>query len=120
MAPRAKANGNGKGSSKTRYWISFDLGLGGNYRSIYEWLDELDAGECGFGLATFLSPLSADEITAKVLRLLSKHERARAYLLSKQDGGKYAGKFVLGRRKAAPWSGFAVQKSGLAESMDED
>jgi hypothetical protein len=30
-----------------RYWISFDLGLQGDYEPLYEWLDRHEALECG-------------------------------------------------------------------------
>jgi hypothetical protein len=35
-----------------RYWLSFDLGLRGNYDSLYEWLDAHSASESGDSLAT--------------------------------------------------------------------
>jgi hypothetical protein len=37
----------------TRYWLSFDLGLQGDYDSLYAWLDKQGAQECGDSVATF-------------------------------------------------------------------
>ena len=38
--------------AKKRIWISFDLGVTGDYDRLYEWLDEHNAVECGNGFAT--------------------------------------------------------------------
>lgn len=112
MATRAKTNGNGKEPSKSRYWISFDLGLMGNYSRVYEWLDSLHAQECGPGVATITSTKSRDQLGAEIQRILKGAPRARAYMISMKQGGR----FVAGGRKAAPWEGFA---SSSVSSVDE-
>jgi hypothetical protein len=112
MATRTKTNGMSSESTKTRYWISFDLGLMGNYSQVYEWLDSLDAQECGPGVATITSPKSRDQLTAEIQRLLKGVSRARVYIISMKQGGR----FVAGARKAAPWEGFAAT---TANSVDE-
>jgi hypothetical protein len=112
MAARAKTNGNGKEPAKTRYWISFDLGLMGDYSRVYEWLDSMDALECGPGVATITSAKSRDQLTAEIQRIFKSAPRARAYIISMRQGGR----FVAGGRKAAPWEGFAVS---TADSVDE-
>jgi hypothetical protein len=104
MATRAKTYGNKNTPSKTRYWISFDLGLMGNYSGVYEWLDSLGAQECGPGLATITSGKSRDQLTAEIKRILKGAPRARAYIISMKQGGR----FVAGARKAAQWEGFAA------------
>jgi hypothetical protein len=104
MATREKTNGNGKGPAKTRYWISLDLGLMGNYSRVYEWLDSLEAQECGPGVATITSAKSRDQLAAEIQRILKGAPRARAYVISMKQGGR----FVAGGRKAAPWEGFAA------------
>ena len=38
-----------------RYWISFDLGLQGDYDALYAWLDKHEAKECGENVATLVS-----------------------------------------------------------------
>ena len=112
MGTKTKNNGNRFTSSKTRYWISFDLGLMGNYSNVYEWLDSLGAQECGPGLATITSAKSRDQLTAEIKRVLKGAPRARAYIISMRQGGR----FVAGGRKAAPWEGFAAS---TVSSVDE-
>ena len=34
-------------------WLSFDLGVAGDYPGLYKWLDEHDAVECGDSVAFF-------------------------------------------------------------------
>lgn len=104
MAPRSTATGNGKSSAKSRYWISFDLGLMGNYSRVYEWLDSLGAEECGPGVATITSSKTRDQLGLEIQRILKGAPRARAYVISMKQGGR----FLVGGRKAAPWEGFAA------------
>ena len=103
-----------------RYWISFDLGLNGDYEPLYAWLDIQDyqergdgqgAKECGDNLATFVSDKSREQIERELSTLLGKRARKipaaqvnpRIYIISTKDGGK----FILGKRKFAPWKGYA-------------
>ncbi len=88
-----------------RYWLSFDLGLRGNYEELYEWLDDLDAKECGDGVATFLSTKSREQIADELSNLLGSDKKARAYIINMNQGGK----FILGKRKVAPWVGYSRQ-----------
>ncbi|SFE71116.1 hypothetical protein [Thermoflexibacter ruber] len=39
--------------TKKRVWISYDLGVIGDYESLYQWFDEQGAKECGLNIATF-------------------------------------------------------------------
>jgi hypothetical protein len=112
MTARGKTNGTGKDSNKTRYWISFDLGLMGNYSRVYEWLDSHGAQECGPGIATILSTKSRDQLAAEIQKLFKGAPKARAYIISMKQGGR----FVAGNRKAAPWGGFAVS----SESSEDE
>jgi hypothetical protein len=112
MATRAKTNGKTAESQKTRYWISIDLGLMGNYSRVYEWLDSLNALECGPGLSTIRSDKTRDELAKEIQGILKGAPRARAYLISMKQGGR----FISGSRKAAPWEGFA---ESTASAVDE-
>jgi len=40
-----------------RYWLSFDLGLRGNYELLYAWLDAMEAKECGDNVEEALADL---------------------------------------------------------------
>lgn len=84
-----------------RYWLSFDLGLRGNYESLYAWLDANEAKECGDNVATFKIEKTRDQIKDELSKILD--EKARIYLIDRKSG-----LFILGRRKlAAPWAGYA-------------
>jgi hypothetical protein len=96
---------------KNAIWISYDLGVRGDYEGLYAWLDEHEARECGDSLA-FLSY----EYTGSLVSALSKDlkesieitKQTRIYLIYRERGTKkMKGSFVLGGRKAAPWSGHA-------------
>ena len=112
MATTSKTNGNRKGTG-SRYWVSFDFGLGANYREFYEWLDAKDASECGIGIATFTSTLSRDQIAAEIKRTLRRQIRPRVYLISMRHGGR----FILGGRKASPWTGFALRPVSVVDEI---
>lgn len=90
---------------KKRYWLSFDLGLHGNYEDLYEWLDQGGAKECGDSVATFLSDKTREEIAQELSQILGPDKKARVYLINLKQGGK----FMIGRRKAAPWAGHSPQ-----------
>ncbi|MGD0736231.1 MAG: hypothetical protein ABR976_13840 [Terracidiphilus sp.] len=111
MATKSNKNSNGK-ETGSRYWVSFDFGLGANYREFYEWLDAKDASECGIGVATLTSPLTRDQIAAEIKQALRHQVRPRVYLISMKHGGR----FIMGSRKASPWTGFAVRH---ASAVDE-
>jgi hypothetical protein len=117
-----------------RYWISYDLGLRGNYDQLYAWLDKHGARECGDSVATFLSKKSRAEVVKELSDVLDLSGKQRAtgargaaavlggekpinpriYIITMKEGGK----FVFGRRKPAPWTGYAqVLDSG--EERDE-
>jgi len=89
--------------SGTRYWLSFDLGLQGDYESLYGWLDKQDARECGGNIATFVSKKTRDQIAEEVLRILDKKKNPRIYIISLKQGGK----FISGKRTLATWTGYA-------------
>ena len=43
----------GKGMASEAIWLSYDLGIRGDYESLYAWLDQHNAKECGDSLAFF-------------------------------------------------------------------
>jgi hypothetical protein len=112
MAIKVNNNGNGKDSAKSRYWISLDLGLMGDYTRVYGWLDSLDAQECGPGVATITSTKTRDQLAGEIQRILKGTPRVRAYIISMKQGGR----FVAGSRRAPNWQGFAPS---TADAVDE-
>lgn len=90
-------------SEKKRFWICFDLGFRGEYDNLYAWLDRHHAKECGDGVATFVAASSRGKIARELEGVLGKETKARIYLIEHHRGGK----FVFGKRKVAPWTGYA-------------
>lgn len=107
---------------KKTVWISYDLGVKGDYEGLYNWLDNHAAKECGNSAAVleydygdnFLEELQKD--LSQNLNL-AKHDRI--YLIWRQDR-KMKGKFLFGKRKrkAAPWSGYGAQEPQVDEEAD--
>src|ERR1700732_3512768 len=88
---------------KKRYWLSFDLGLSGDYTSLCAWLDHQQAKECGDGVATFKSDKGRQKIKSELAQMLNVKRNPRIYLISMHEGGR----FIFGKRKVAPWTGYA-------------
>lgn len=92
------------------FWLSYDLGVGGDYPSLYQWLDDRQALVCGNGIAFF----KMDDPENKGFDLLKKELEEHVdlkpgnvlYAIGKDENGKIMGRFLYGKRKAAPWVGF--------------
>ena len=102
---------------KQSIWLSYDLGISGDYEGLYAWLDDQDARECGDSVAyfTFSHDGSLIESLKATLRsAVSMNKRTRIYAVYRVDG-KMKGRFIFGGRKRAPWEGY-----GEHEEQDED
>jgi hypothetical protein len=103
--------------STSAIWLSFDLGVRGDYESLYAWLDDQEAKECGDGIA-FLNyehtGALIPALTRELKRTLQLTSQTRIYVVF--FDGKIRGRFVLGSRKAPPWSGYG---SSETEADDE-
>lgn len=100
-------------------WLSYDLGLRGDYEGLYAWLDQHKAKECGDSLAFISYEYEGDliEHIEKSLRGSVRLEpKDRIYLIYEAEEGKQKGRFLFGKRKQAPWAGYAV---GSTETVDE-
>jgi hypothetical protein len=101
----------------TRVWLTFDLGIGGDYEAMYEWLDRHDAEECGEYAATFHMTVDGDVfqvLKTEIEGVVRISKKTRIYAVA-YETGKYRGKFIFGRRKAAAWKGFS---QGALQSDD--
>jgi hypothetical protein len=96
------------------FWVLYDLGLKGDYDSLYRYLDANNAIECGDNLAfirrdygrNFLATFRAELIEQGV----NLTDNDRIYVLfSKKETGQFCGYFAQGRRKRSPWEGYAVK-----------
>lgn len=94
-----------------RYWLSFDLGLRGNYELLYAWLDAMEAKECGDNVATFVTDKTREQIKKDLSDFLD--EKARIYLIDLKKGGG----FIHGKRKVASWAGYAEALLEVEEEL---
>jgi hypothetical protein len=99
---------------KTRVWLSYDLGVSGDYDSLYFWLDEHEALECGDSIATFLWKNTGDiktEIKESLQKDIKFKKTRRVYVVFQKADGSYTGSFIIGKRKASPWEGYSLESS---------
>lgn len=110
-------------STKKAIWISYDLGLKGDYTSLYSWLDSVKAKECGDSMAFFMKEFDSDivkSLASEIQTRVNIQPKDRIYLIYKDDRtGKMKGKYLFGNRKRAPWEGFATSVSGAEEDISE-
>ena len=98
-------------------WVSFDLGVSGDYENMYAWLDDHQAKECGDSVASFRFSCDGDlaeSLKTEIENAVSLNKRSRVYVVYR-DGGKLKGRYIIGRRKSAPWDGY-----GTHEEHDDD
>lgn len=101
-----------------RYWLNYDLGATGKFQELYEWLDNLDAVECGEGFATFKVPKVAQTIEDELRKLLDldTYPDARIYLIHQDGDGVVHGYFIIGKRKRrAIWNGAAFVEEDVVD-----
>jgi hypothetical protein len=97
---------------KKSVWLSYDLGVKGDYDALYAYLDNAGAVECGDNLAYFELefPGTDAELEAKLELGLSAGiafaKSDRIYVVFQRADGRTAGKFIVGSRKASRWQGF--------------
>jgi hypothetical protein len=105
-------------------YISFDLGLRGDYNGLYVWLDSMHARECGNNVALVQRDFDHDdhnsiyesfksEITTKV-RL---EPTDRIYISLIGADGQMKGRFLFGGRKRALWEGFSSTDDSVEDSI---
>lgn len=97
--------------SKSTIWISFDLGVRGDYESFYTWLDTHKARECVNNLALLTFHYSGNLLEAlknELKEALEINKRTRIYVIYRDTATKkMRGFFVFGGRRAPPWSGYS-------------
>lgn len=91
-------------------WISFDLGVCGDFEGMYEFLDAHGAKECGDSLAGFNHEFVSDlvaELTSDLKKAVEFQKRSRVYVIYLGNEGKLKGRFIIGNRKSPAWAGHA-------------
>jgi hypothetical protein len=95
---------------KQSVWLSYDLGVRGDYPGLYQWLDGLDAVECGNSMAFLKIDVTDEDLIEKLKSEINKNVEIkngeRFYVIYKRDDGSCAGKYIFGNRKANPWEGY--------------
>lgn len=103
---------------KKMVWISYDLGIKGDYEGLYAWLDDHGADECGNSVAVLKQYEYANDLVTDLQKDLAgsvafaRHDRI--YIIWLEDL-KVRGKFLFGKRKAAPWTGYGFRESQVDE-----
>ena len=101
-------------------WISYDLGVGGDYEGLYAWLDNRGAIECGDSLACINLTIEKEDDNLLITKLktsMSEHikidSKSRVYVIRRvvDDAvAKVKGRFIFGSRKGNPWEGFGSKQ----------
>ena len=101
-------------------WLSFDLGVQGDYEGLYEWLDKHEAKECGESIACFWHESRGavpDSILKDLKSAVKLTGKTRVYVIWMADG-KMKGRFIIGRRKSPPWTGYAAFEKEEVDSNE--
>ena len=106
---------------KESVWLSFDLGVKGDYEGLYAFLDSWKARECGQSVAALVFQFKDDlleELKAAIEKAVEIDSRSRIYVVRtvSKEGRIYAGgRFLIGHRKASPWQGYASTGEGTKD-----
>lgn len=96
------------------YWLSYDLGVGGDYQHLYQWLDDKEAKPCGDSVAFFYYQYKTTDPDKELLDDISKTVKLEPgnilYVVrKKEDAENYYGSFIYGKRRSAPWVGYGTK-----------
>ena len=106
---------------KKAFWLSYDLGVGGDYENLYQWLDDHHAKPCGDNVAFFeYFYTGTGDIDVALERDLKRKIRLKPnnklYLIRKdKKSDKVMGNFIYGKRSAAPWTGYGSLDKNLPD-----
>lgn len=105
---------------KQLIWMSYDLGVSGDYEGLYAWLDEHEAKECGDSVACFWFSCEGDvlqTVEKEIRDAVSLNKRSRIYVVFSDQNNEVKGaRFVIGRRRRAPWEGYGAN---AVEEIDD-
>lgn len=107
-------------SVKKAFWLSYDLGIKGDYTGLYTFLDSVNAKECGDSVAFFQKDYGnnfIESLTKEIEKYVKISKTDRIYVVYIENNtNKAKGKFLFGARKRAPWEGFAT--TGVSTEED--
>lgn len=115
-------------------YLSYDLGVNGDYPSLYQWLAGRKAKECGDSFCRFVyefKTITTNETNDDTKQALMEIQRdiketvnikpgTRIYVCSDffyNDKVKLTGAFIIGKRKQNPWQEYENEGDGL-DSID--
>lgn len=93
-------------------WISYDLGIKGDFPGLYSWLDNHDAKESGNSIAFieyFYKKNLLEEIGIDLKQNVEFKQGDRIYIVRTRivdSKTKVSGRFIIGKRKSNPWEGY--------------
>ena len=106
-------------------WLTYDLGVGGDFQGLYSWLDDKGAIESGNNNAYFKYsyPKNITSDTQLVETLKKELEETvsfkagnRIYIVRKSlSKDNSIGSFVIGKRKASPWEGYGTKIENIID-----
>ncbi len=101
-------------------WMSFDLGVSGDYEGMYAWLDNHAAKECGDSVALVVYESQGDlvsELRKDLKKSVKFTPRSRIYVIYLgQNSAKIVGTWLFGKRKQAPWTGYgSIEGEGATD-----
>ena len=74
---------------KSLVWLSFDLGVRGDFEGMYQFLDSHGAKECGDSVGAFHFDYKNDliaELTKSMKEYVTFNKRSRVYVIYQKDG----------------------------------
>ena len=93
---------------RTFIWLSFDLGIRGDFEGMYQFLGEHDAKECGDSMGAFWFEYKKDvlaELTKQLKEAVTFDKRSRVYVIYPKED-KHVGRFIVGKRRPPPWAAY--------------
>ena len=105
-------------------WLSFDLGVGGDYPNLYKWLDNHAAIECGESVAFFrysINQSDGNDIAEIIKKDIKKNVKLRPgdrIYVVRRELNTMKGTFIFGKRKASPWQGYGDDDSSSSDSEE--
>ena len=97
--------------TKSTVWISYDLGVRGDYEGLFSWLDAHRAKECGDSVAVLnyqYEGVLPDRLKADLENSIAVDKRTRIYVVFRERAtNKNKGSFLFGGRRPPPWAGRA-------------
>lgn len=95
-------------------WITFDLGVDGDYNGLYAWLDAHDANGCGESVAVLSYRCEGsipDRLRDDLKKSIDVDSHTSIYLIYRDPvTNENRGAFLFGERRAPVWNGYGASR----------